>query len=59
MILALEEFELLPNAQEFALALRVMNSAAHRHDVDAAAAQEAFNSGKNFLTEVQEFIRSR
>lgn len=55
----LQEFKLLPNAQEFALALRVINSAVHGHDVDAVAAQEAFNSGKKFLAEVQKLIRSR
>ncbi|HKJ61030.1 MAG TPA: PDDEXK nuclease domain-containing protein, partial [Hyphomicrobiales bacterium] len=59
MTQVLQEFKLLPNAQEFALALRVMNSAAHGHDVDAAAAQEAFNSGKKFLAEVQKLIRNR
>jgi hypothetical protein len=55
----LEELKLMPDAQEFALALRAMNSAAHGYDVDAAAAQEAFNSGKKFVAEVQKLIRIR
>jgi predicted nuclease of restriction endonuclease-like (RecB) superfamily len=55
----IEKLKLMSDAQEFALALRVMNSAAHGYDVDTAAAQEAFNSGKQFLAKVQKLIRTK
>jgi hypothetical protein len=58
MTQALEPLKLMPGAEEFELALRVMNSAAHGYDVDAAAAQAAFDIGKKFLAELRTLIRS-
>src|ERR1700730_7800062 len=57
MTKALRELKLIPWAEDFALAVRVMNSAAHGHDVDATAAQEAFSAGKRFLAELRKLIQ--
>ena len=50
---ALEDINLMTITEEFALAVRVMNSAAHGYDVDATAAEKAFGVGKRFLAEVR------
>jgi len=39
----------MPAAEDFAFAIRVMNSAAHGHEVDPNSAQKAFEAGKKFL----------
>ena len=52
MTQALQDLGLLPVTDEFALAIRVMNSAAHGYDVDKSAAEKAFEAGKKFLAEV-------
>jgi predicted nuclease of restriction endonuclease-like (RecB) superfamily len=54
----LQEMNLMPKAEKFNLAIRIMNSAAHGSDLDNAAAREAFDVGKNFLAEVQKLIDS-
>lgn len=54
----LQELNLMPKADDFKLAMRVMNSAAHSDDLDNTAAQEAFDVGKKFLAEVQKLIDS-
>lgn len=57
MTQALEDMKLMTITEEFALAVRVMNSAAHGYDVDPAAAEKAFSVGKRFLAEVRKFDR--
>ena len=53
MTQALEDMNLMTITEEFALAVRVMNSAAHGYDVDATAAEKAFSVGKRFLAKVR------
>ena len=53
MTQALEDMNLMTITEEFALAVGVMNSAAHGYDVDATAAETAFSVGKRFLAEVR------
>ena len=53
MTQALEDINLMTITEEFALAVRIMNSAAHGYDVDATAAEKAFSVGKRFLAEVR------
>lgn len=53
MAQVLQEMNLMPRAEKFNLAIRIMNLAAHGCDLDNAAAREAFDVGKKFLTEVQ------
>jgi hypothetical protein len=56
MTQALADHNLMPKAEEFALAVRVMNTAAHGYSVDAATAQAAFSAGKKFLGEIRKLI---
>lgn len=53
MTQVLNKMKLMPRTEEFSNALRMMNSAAHGHEVDPAAAQEAFQAGKKFLAEIR------
>jgi len=57
MTQALEDLNLMTITEEFALAVRVMNSAAHGYDVDPTAAEKAFSVGKRFLAEVRKLTR--
>jgi predicted nuclease of restriction endonuclease-like (RecB) superfamily len=56
MIQAIEDLKLMPVAEEFVAAIRIMNSAAHGHDVDTSAAQQAFSAGKAFLAELRKML---
>jgi hypothetical protein len=54
----LQEMNLMPKAEKFNLAIRIMNSAAHGSDLDNAATREAFDIGKKFLAQLQKLIDS-
>lgn len=57
MTQALKKLKLVPSAEEFSNTVQVMNSAVQGHEVDPAAAQDAFRAGKKLLAEVRKLIR--
>ena len=59
MIPMLEEHALMPITDEFAVAVRVLSSAAHGQDADAGTIQQACGVGERFLAELQRLTKKQ